>query len=132
MVRGIDHVGIAAADLPRAVAFYERVLGFERLGPDDPDAGVETAEYFWMDVGGGQWANFTERPDAVPDLDGAADDPHLAFRVTTDEKRAIGRRLEERGVEVRETDTSLYFHDPAGNWVEVADWDGPEAYRDHL
>lgn len=46
MVDGIHHAALAVSDIPPAVSFYEEVLGFHPLGPDDPDRTIETAEYF--------------------------------------------------------------------------------------
>ena len=126
MVEGFHHAGVAVSDLPRAVAFYEAVLGFEPLGPDDPAETVETAEYLCLAIADDQWLNLAANPDAVPDYPGHLDDPHLAFRVSEREADRISRQLADRDVAVTESPTSLYFRDPDGNLVEVTQWDGPE------
>ncbi|MGV9435497.1 VOC family protein, partial [Nocardia sp. NPDC003648] len=35
-MRGINHIVLFVADLPRSIAFYEDVLGFERLAEGFP------------------------------------------------------------------------------------------------
>lgn len=51
-------------------------------------------------------------------------DPHLALRATEDEISTVKQRLVERDVEVRESRTSIYFHDPDGNFLELTHWNG--------
>ncbi|WP_254522356.1 VOC family protein [Natrinema caseinilyticum] len=126
MVEGVHHAALAVSDLPRAVSFYEGVLEFTPIGPDNPENTIETADYFWMDIGGGEWINFADRPDVTPKHPGDKDDPHLAFRATEDEISSVKQRLVVRDVEVHETRTSIYFHDPDGNFLELTDWNGPD------
>lgn len=126
MVDGFHHAALAVSDLPRAVSFYAEVVGFDSIGPDDPDRTVETAEYFWMDAGGGEWINLAARPEATPDHPGENDDPHLAFRATGAEIAAVERRLRDRGIAMRESRTSIYFRDPDGNFLELTHWKGPD------
>jgi catechol 2,3-dioxygenase-like lactoylglutathione lyase family enzyme len=126
MVDGIHHAALAVSDLPRAVSFFEDVLGFAPVGPDDPASTLETADYYWMDAGDGVWLNLADRPDATPDHPGEPDDPHLAFRATEDEIDAVVRRLSARHVAVHESRTSVYFHDPDGNFLELTHWSGPD------
>ena len=125
MVEGVHHAAVAVSDIPCAVSFYQEVLGFGPIGPDHSENTIETANYFWMDIGGGEWMNLADRPDATPDLPGENDDPHLAFRATEDEMTTIKHRLTHRNMEVHETQTSIYFHDPDGNFLEVTHWNGP-------
>jgi catechol 2,3-dioxygenase-like lactoylglutathione lyase family enzyme len=126
MVDGVHHAALAVSDIPRAVSFYEDVLGFTPVGPDDPRNTIKTADYFWMDIGGGEWLNLAVRPDATPAHPGEKDDPHLAFRATETEIDAINRRVTDRGLPLHETQTSIYFRDPDGNFLELTDWSGPE------
>jgi catechol 2,3-dioxygenase-like lactoylglutathione lyase family enzyme len=126
MVGGIHHATLAVSDLPRAVSFYSSTLGLTLVGPDDSENTVETADYVWMDIGDGEWINFAYRPDATPNHPGEKDDPHLAFRATEEDIETVKRRLVEQDVEVHETRTSIYFHGPDGNFLELTYWNGPD------
>jgi catechol 2,3-dioxygenase-like lactoylglutathione lyase family enzyme len=130
MVDGIHHAAIAVSDVPRAVSFFADVVEFVPVGPDDPERTPETAGYYWMDVGGGTWLNLADRPDATPAHPGDLDDPHIAFRATADEIDAVVRRLSARDAAVHESRTSVYFHDPDGNLLELTRWDGPDTRPD--
>ena len=126
MVEGFHHAALAVSDVPSAVSFYEEVLEFRPVGPDDSENTVETADYFWMKIKDGEWVNFADRPDATTDHPRENDDPHLAFRTTEEEISTVKQRLADRDVEVRETRTSIYFHDPDDNFLELTHWDGPD------
>lgn len=126
MVDGFHHAAIPITDIPRTIEFYEEIVGLEPVGPDDPERTAETATYYWMAVDDDQWVNFAVRPDATPDLPGELDDPHVAFRADKNEVHRIQERLAEHDIDVTETQTSIYFHDPDGNHIEVTHFEGPE------
>lgn len=126
MPDGFHHAAIAVSDIPRAVSFYEGVLDCRPVGPDDPANDRETAQYFWLAVSEESWLNLADRPSAIPEGTGAMDDPHVAFAVEEDELATIRERLDERGIESQQTETSLYFRDPDGNYLEATHFDGPE------
>ncbi|MFB6193647.1 MAG: VOC family protein [Halobaculum sp.] len=125
MLDGFHHASLAVADVPRAVSFYQEVLGFEPVGPDDPTNDVETATDYWLAAGADEWVLLADRPDATPDHD-ERDDPHLAFRADEAAIRRVRTRLTDRDVPHRTVETGVYFHDPAGNYLEVTNWEGPE------
>lgn len=129
MPSGFHHAALAVSDTSRAVSFYDEVLDFDLIGPDDPERSVETADYVWLAVGDGQWLNLANRPAATPDRSAATDDPHLAFRATEAEIEAVERRLDDRGVSVEHSPTSIYFRDPDGNLLELTRWSGPDPAR---
>lgn len=121
---GLDHVAIAVDDVERSRAFYEHVLGFERLYPEWDVPLV-------MGVGETGVAIFHEsvHPSAAP---AEAEAPgirilHIAFRVDRDGFDAARSELVEEGVEARFSDHgishSLYLRDPDGHQVELTTYD---------
>lgn len=125
MVDGVHHVAVAVSDVPRSVTFYQEVLEFEPIGPDGADQTAETADYYWLAAGDEEWLMLADRPDATPTAPERTDDPHVAFRADPATIGRIARRLTDRGVPRRLVETSVYFHDPDDNYVEVTDRDGP-------
>ena len=124
MIVGIDHFVLTVASLEATCAFYQRVLGFERI--DTP--GRPTALAF-----GGQKINVHEisrtfEPKAKSPTPGSGDFCLITER-PLDEIRA---RLEANGVALelgpverigaRGPMMSVYFRDPDGNLVEVSQY----------
>ena len=117
-ILGIDHVVLRVADLERAIAFYEGVLG----------AKVERrAEKFGLVQlrAGRSLIDLIEAPEK--DREGANMD-HFALRIEPFDEAAIRAHLEAHGIEVGEVKTrygaegngpSLYIEDPDGNTVEL-------------
>lgn len=122
MIVGIDHFVLTVASLEATCAFYQRVLGFERI--DTP--GRPTALAF-----GGQKINVHEISrtfEAKAPTPGSGDFCLITER-PLDEIRA---RLEANGVVLelgpverigaRGPMMSVYFRDPDGNLVEVSQY----------
>ncbi len=117
-ILGIDHVVLRVADLERAIAFYEGVLG----------AKVERrAEKFGLVQlrAGRSLIDLIEAPEK--DREGANMD-HFALRIEPFDEAAIRAHLEAHGIEAGELKTrygaegngpSLYIEDPDGNRVEL-------------
>ena len=101
----IDHAAFETADPPATAAFYERVLG----------ARIVKAE------GHPVMAYLGATGFAFHELDGPG--PHVAVRVTDDEREAIKQRLDADGIEWRERDhgiaLGLFFEDPDGRLLEA-------------
>ena len=123
-IEGLDHVAIGVADVERSRAFYERVLGFERLYPEWEVPVV-------MGVGGTGVAIFDESAHPSP-TPGELEPPavrilHIAFRVDRDGFDAARRELADEGVEARFSDHglshSLYIRDPDGHQLELTTYD---------
>lgn len=126
MISGLDHFVLTVASVEETCAFYQRLLGFERID----SAGRPTALAF-----GGQKINVHEagrefEPKASKPTPGSGD-----FCLITDRPleelcavlAANGVAVELGPVErigARGPMTSVYFRDPDGNLVEVAKYLG--------
>jgi catechol 2,3-dioxygenase-like lactoylglutathione lyase family enzyme len=113
LVRDLHHVSINVRDVERAAAFYEGVLGMERL--PRPDFGFAGA---WLAVGGGRQVHLIEA-DVPADLG-----QHFAFEV--DDIDAAVEQLRARGLTVRgpvpvgdSAARQAFLHDPDGNRLEL-------------
>ena len=118
-ILGIDHVVLRVADLERAIAFYEGVLGakverrIEKIGLVQLRAGrslIDLVEATAAKTRGGR------------NMD------HFALRIEPFDEAAIRAHLAAHGIEVGELKTrygaegdgpSLYIEDPDGNRVEL-------------
>lgn len=126
---GILESALYVDDLDAAEAFYGGVLGLERIGR------VANRHVFFR-CGDGVLLLFNPaetvkppKPDArlpVPPH-GTTGQGHLCFRATADEIGRWKAHLESRGVAI-EADfewpnggRSIYFRDPAGNSLEIAE-----------
>ncbi|HLZ84799.1 MAG TPA: VOC family protein [Caulobacteraceae bacterium] len=131
-VKGLDHVVLRVADLPRALAFYQDVIGcmVEReqasIGLTQLRIGASLIDLVTLDgrLGrmGGAGAGREGR-----NLD------HFAIQVTPFDETAIRAHLAAHGVEVTDSGQrygaegegpSIYLTDPDGNTVELK---GPPA-----
>ena len=106
----IDHVAVESHDPDRTAEFYERFLG----------ARIVRAE------GHPVMAYVQSGAIAVHKRGGPG--PHVAFRVSKDERAALRRRLEDAGIEAEERDheiaVGLFFHDPDGRLLEAITYRG--------
>ncbi len=122
-ILGIDHVVLRVADLERAIAFYEGVLGAkverrsESFGLVQLRAGRSLVDLIK--------ASETDREGANMD--------HFALRIEPFDEAAIRAHLAAHGIEAGElkrrygadgNGPSLYIQDPDGNTVELK---GPPA-----
>lgn len=136
---GIHHVTLPVADLPRAVAFYERLLEAEPLGPEDEENGADGADGSgtagepaagqpgadaWLRVGG-DLLRLTHSPGTVPEDDGPLETVDLALAVREPDLVALRARLDAGGHDYREATTSLRFRDPDGNRLAATTRSGP-------
>jgi catechol 2,3-dioxygenase-like lactoylglutathione lyase family enzyme len=121
-VKGVLETCLYADDLDAMDRFYTRVIGLEH------ESHAEGRHVFFRC---GQQMFLVFRPESTLESDtvpphGAHGPGHVAFAVGADEIAGWRRRLAEHGVEI-ESDKewpngarSLYFRDPAGNSVELA------------
>jgi len=115
-------------DMDAAEAFYERVLGLEKLSRGGD-------RHLFFRAGSGVLLMFnpaeTEIPPGADQLavpaHGARGPGHLCFAATAAELKAWEERLAMAGVEIESHVTwpsggrSIYFRDPAGNSLEFAE-----------
>ena len=117
-ILGIDHVVLRVADLERAIAFYEGVLGAKVERRSEKFGLVQLRA-------GRSLIDLIEAPEK--DREGANMD-HFALRIEPFDEAAIRAHLEAHGIEAGELKTrygadgngpSLYIEDPDGNTVEL-------------
>jgi catechol 2,3-dioxygenase len=120
----IGHVHLKVADLDRAIAFYQGVLGFE-VTQRMPGAAFLSAGGYHHHIGLNTWDSDRGAPAS-----GTTGLYHLAIRYPT--RAALGdalRRLVEHrisldGASDHGVSEALYLRDPDGNGVELY-WDRP-------
>ena len=119
-IDGLDHVAIAVSDVPRSVAWYQDVLGLERLhanawGDLPAVVGAGSSGLALFPVQG-------PSPKPRPGRD-VLTMRHVAFRVDAENYARAKAALAARGIAFEEQDhqisRSIYLHDPDGHEVEL-------------
>jgi catechol 2,3-dioxygenase-like lactoylglutathione lyase family enzyme len=117
-VKGLDHVVLRVADMDRAIAFYEEVLGLH-------------VERRLSEIGLVQLRAGGAMIDLVPRKAGEGDGrnmDHYAVQVETLDVEALSAHLRRHGVDPGEVrrrygaegyGSSIYIADPDGNTVEL-------------
>lgn len=120
-INALLHAGLLVADLARAKAFYESVLGLTRY-PDRPDLPYPGE---WYDLGGGQQLHLMQLPN--PDAGSirpqhGGRDHHIALAVR--DMAALKSRLDAAGVSYtssRSGRAALFCRDPDMNTLEFVE-----------
>jgi catechol 2,3-dioxygenase-like lactoylglutathione lyase family enzyme len=125
--KGLDHVVLRIADLPRALEFYCGVLGCRveretaKIGLTQVRAGRSLIDFVTLDGALGRLGG------AGPDAEGRNVD-HFALAIAPFDEEAIRAHLAANGVEIFEAGSrygaegegpSVYIKDPDGNTVEL-------------
>lgn len=128
LAESIDHIVLTVADIERAMAFYERALGLQRELFAGPGGEPRYALRFGRQKINLQDGDTVTPTKAARPTPGAGDFCVLAA-VPLDRVRA---HLEREGIPLEAGPvarrgaqgplTSLYFRDPDGNLVEVAEY----------
>jgi catechol 2,3-dioxygenase len=124
----IGHVHLRVANLDRAIAFYNGVLGFEVTMKYGDSAAFLSAGGYHHHVGLNTWESLGGKPPA-PGTTGLY---HLAILYPTQAsladalKRLLAARVPLEGASDHGVSEALYLSDPDGNGVELY-WDRPEA-----
>jgi glyoxylase I family protein len=117
-VKGLDHVVLRVADMDRAIAFYEQVLGLH-------------VERRLEEIGLVQLRAGASMIDLVPrteDEDEGRNMDHFAVRIETMDVPALSAHLRRHGIDPGEVrrrygaegyGSSIYVTDPDGNTVEL-------------
>ncbi|MEV6061112.1 VOC family protein [Nocardia asteroides] len=126
-MRGINHIVLFVADLPRSITFYEDVLGFERLAEGFPGGAFLRHPGSANDHDLGL---FQARTHAGPS--GSVGLYHVAWEVDTlSELAAVRERLSAAGALTGASDhgstKALYARDPDGIEFEVC-WLVPDEH----
>ncbi len=124
----IGHVHLKVADLERALAFYQGILGFELTQRMGQSAAFLSAGGYHHHIGLNTWESRGGSPPAA----GATGLYHFAVRYP--DRASLGdalRRLRESAVALdgasdHGVSEALYLRDPDGNGLELY-WDRPQA-----
>jgi catechol 2,3-dioxygenase len=123
----IGHVHLRVADLDRAIAFYNGVLGFEVTARIGNSAAFLSAGGYHHHIGLNTWESLGGKPPA-PGTTGLY---HLAIlyptRATLADalQRLIAAKVPLDGASDHGVSVALYLRDPDGNGVELY-WDRPK------
>ena len=117
-VRGLDHVVLRVADMDRAIAFYEQVLGL------NVERRLESIGLVQLRAG----AAMIDLVPRTEDEDDGRNMDHFAVRIEAMDVAAIGAHLKRHGIDPGEVrrrygaegyGSSIYITDPDGNTVEL-------------
>jgi catechol 2,3-dioxygenase-like lactoylglutathione lyase family enzyme len=102
----IDHVSIQVSDLPRSVAFYEKMFGLTVLSEDKPN------EIVRLGMGKVLVSLHHKSPTGLVD--------HFAIGVEKFDKEFVTRQLKERGANPEDNlDAGFHILDPEGISVQI-------------
>jgi catechol 2,3-dioxygenase len=117
----IGHVHLKVADLDRALAFYQGVLGFELMARMGPSAAFLSAGGYHHHIGLNTW----ESRDGSPPAAGTTGLYHVAIRypdraaLADALRRLVEARVPLEGASDHGVSEALYLRDPDGNGVEL-------------
>jgi catechol 2,3-dioxygenase-like lactoylglutathione lyase family enzyme len=133
--RGVDHLAIVTDDMPTAMDFYTRVMGFQlvhvRRVPFERDRGqppYDNLRHYFFDMGGDSLFAIFEYPKGLPrqNRDHVGGMQHVAFHVAPERFDAMIGRVKACGVDVIGPVPlggrfwSAYLFDPFGIRLELA------------
>jgi catechol 2,3-dioxygenase-like lactoylglutathione lyase family enzyme len=102
----IDHVSIQVSDLPRSIAFYEKMFGLTILSEDKPN------EIVRLGAGKVLVSLHHKSPTGLVD--------HFAIGVEKFNKESVTRELKERGANPEDNlDAGFHIKDPEGISVQI-------------
>jgi catechol 2,3-dioxygenase len=123
----IGHVHLKVADLDRALAFYQGVLGFQLTTRMGPSAAFLSAGGYHHHIGLNTW----ESSGGSPPPPGTTGLYHFAIRypdrasLADALRRLVDARVRLEGASDHGVSEAIYLHDPDGNGLELY-WDRPK------
>src|ERR687888_1055762 len=118
----MGHVHLKVASIPRTVAFYRDVLGFDLVVERVPHAAFPSAGGYHHHLGANTW----ESAGAPPPPEGSAALRHATVVLPSAEARdEVVRRVAGASQEPEETATGTFVRDPSGNAVLLAATNAP-------
>jgi catechol 2,3-dioxygenase-like lactoylglutathione lyase family enzyme len=133
--RGIDHLALVCDDMPTAMDFYTRVMGFRlvhvRRVPYEQDRWqppYDNLRHYFFDMGNDSLFAIFEYPKGLPrqNRDHVGGMQHVAFHVDPERFDRLVEHVRSCGIEVRGPVPlggrfwSAYFLDPFGTRLELA------------
>jgi catechol 2,3-dioxygenase-like lactoylglutathione lyase family enzyme len=133
--RGIDHLALVCDDMPAAMDFYTRVMGFRlvhvRRVPYEQDRWqppYDNLRHYFFDMGNDSLFAIFEYPKGLPrqNRDHVGGMQHVAFHVSPEQFDRLVEHVRSCGIEVRGPVPlggrfwSAYFLDPFGTRLELA------------
>jgi catechol 2,3-dioxygenase-like lactoylglutathione lyase family enzyme len=133
--RGVDHLALVCDDMPTAMDFYTRVMGFRlvhvRRVPYEQDRWqppYDNLRHYFFDMGNDSLFAIFEYPKGLPrqNRDHVGGMQHVAFHVTPEHFDRLVEHVRSCGIEVRGPVPlggrfwSAYFLDPFGTRLELA------------
>ena len=118
---GIGHIHLKVADLDRALAFYNGVLGFELTARMGPSAAFLSAGGYHHHIGLNTW----ESKGGSPPPPGTTGLYHVAIRYPSRAalanalKRLVENRIPVTGASDHGVSEAIYLNDPDGNGIEL-------------
>jgi catechol 2,3-dioxygenase-like lactoylglutathione lyase family enzyme len=133
--QGVHHITLIGADRQTSIDFWEGVLGMPFIF-EQPNLDVPQENHLYFDPGDGRLITVFTREDRQPRGEAGQPEPtpevigavhHIAFNVSRAVYTQVKERLAERGIHNSgEVDRgfmySIYFRDPLGFLIELANY----------
>jgi lactoylglutathione lyase len=104
---GINHVALEVGDIDEAIDFYAQFLEFTLRGKSEKMAFIDMGDQFI----------------AMAKVEVQPRDNDRHFGLVVDDKKAVGRMLNELGIEIV-SERFMDFYDPWGNRIEIVGYEG--------
>ena len=119
--RGVHHVALLCAEVPRTIAFYQGLLEFP-LTDLFENRDYKGSTHFFFDIGNGNTIAFFDFPglDLGPYAEVLGGLHHLAISVAPDQWDRLKAKLDDAAVPYQHiSGSSIYFNDPDGARLEL-------------